>query len=136
MGLNLDLKSVWFAGSSKFDGRKHRRLEPQELAQIAGRAGRHTSDGSFGVSGDLPPFDDELIEAIETPKSKMIELVKEAIQQGQKKPDVIYMTGGSARSPILRQAVEEAVPNVPIVSGNYFGSVTAGLARWAEVCFK
>ena len=46
------------------------------------------------------------------------------------------MTGGSARSPILREAVQQAVPNVPIVSGNYFGSVTAGLARWAEVCFK
>lgn len=78
----------------------------------------------------------QMVEAIDAPKAKMIELVTEAIQQGQKKPDVIYMTGGSARSPILRQAVEQAVPNVPIVSGNYFGSVTAGLARWAETCFK
>lgn len=65
MGLNLDLKSVWFAGSSKFDGRKHRRLEPQELAQIAGRAGRYTNDGTFGVTGDCRPLDPELVEAIE-----------------------------------------------------------------------
>ena len=65
MGLNLDLKSVWFAGSSKFDGRKHRRLEPQELAQIAGRAGRYQEDGTFGVTGDCHPFDPEVIEAIE-----------------------------------------------------------------------
>ncbi|EGR0751530.1 molecular chaperone [Vibrio vulnificus] len=78
----------------------------------------------------------EMIEAIESPKSKMVELVKEAVDQGGVKPDVIFMTGGSARSPILRQAVESELPNVPVVSGNYFGSVTAGLARWAEVCFR
>jgi len=65
MGLNLDLKSVWFAGSSKFDGRKHRRLEAQELAQIAGRAGRYTNDGTFGVSADCRPLDPEMVEAIE-----------------------------------------------------------------------
>ncbi|MFI3275516.1 molecular chaperone, partial [Vibrio sp.] len=94
---------------------------------------------AISVASELVEVDisvEQMIDAIETPKSKMIELVKEAIQQGQKKPDVIYMTGGSARSPILREAVQQAVPNVPIVSGNYFGSVTAGLARWAEVCFK
>ncbi len=65
MGLNLDLKSVWFAGSSKFDGRKHRRLEAQELAQIAGRAGRYTNDGTFGVTGDCRPLEPEMVEAIE-----------------------------------------------------------------------
>ncbi|MEL7465633.1 MAG: helicase-related protein [Pseudomonadota bacterium] len=59
MGLNLDLKHVAFAGLSKFDGRRHRRLLPSEIAQIAGRAGRHTSDGSFGVTGDAEPLDDE-----------------------------------------------------------------------------
>ena len=45
------------------------------------------------------------------------------------------MTGGSARSPFLRQELEKQLPNVPIVSGNYFGSVTAGLARWAQTMF-
>ncbi|OEE80167.1 molecular chaperone [Vibrio genomosp. F6] len=79
---------------------------------------------------------DQMIDAIETPKAKMVDLVKEAVAQSAKKPDVIFMTGGSARSPVLRQAVESQLPNVPIVSGNYFGSVTAGLARWAETCFK
>ena len=66
MGLNMDVDHVAFAQRRKFDGRRHRDLSAAELAQIAGRAGRHTSDGSFGVSGDLPPFDEELIEAIET----------------------------------------------------------------------
>ena len=60
MGLNLDLKHVAFAGVSKFDGRRHRRLLPSEIAQIAGRAGRHTSDGTFGVTGDAEPLDDEM----------------------------------------------------------------------------
>ena len=65
MGLNLDLKSVWFAGAQKFDGKKHRYLGAQELAQIAGRAGRYTDDGKFGVTADCRPFDPEIIEAIE-----------------------------------------------------------------------
>ncbi|MBD1566384.1 molecular chaperone [Vibrio sp. S12_S33] len=79
---------------------------------------------------------EQMIEAIESPKSKMVDLVKEAVEQGGVKPDVIFMTGGSARSPILRQAVEQQLPHVPVVSGNYFGSVTAGLARWAEICYR
>lgn len=77
-----------------------------------------------------------MIEAIDVPKIKMIELVTEAVTLGGVTPDVIFMTGGSARSPILRAGVEQALPNVPVVSGNYFGSVTAGLARWAQVCFR
>ncbi|SDG75730.1 hypothetical chaperone protein [Vibrio xiamenensis] len=78
---------------------------------------------------------DEMIDAIEAPKSKMINLVLEAVKLGGVKPDAIFMTGGSARSPILRSAVEQALPGIPVVSGNYFGSVTAGLARWAKICF-
>ena len=64
MGLNLDLKHVAFAGLSKFDGRRHRQLAPAEIAQIAGRAGRHKADGSFGVTGDAAPLDDETALAI------------------------------------------------------------------------
>ena len=79
---------------------------------------------------------DQMVESIESPKSKMIELVKEAVMQGGVQPDAIFVTGGSARSPILHQAIQEQLPNIPIVRGDDFGSVTAGLARWAEVCFK
>ncbi|MEY3533521.1 MAG: hypothetical protein RI979_1545, partial [Pseudomonadota bacterium] len=49
----------------KFDGHRMRQLYPQELAQIAGRAGRHTENGTFGVTGEARPFDDTVIEAIE-----------------------------------------------------------------------
>ena len=66
MGLNLDIKHAAFSATAKFDGRRMRALNPQELAQIAGRAGRHTEDGTFGVTGDARPFDDEVIDAIES----------------------------------------------------------------------
>ncbi|MEX6723444.1 helicase-related protein [Sphingosinicellaceae bacterium M-36] len=49
MGLNMDIAHVAFAGLHKFDGRRHRRLTPAEMAQIAGRAGRHQRDGTFGA---------------------------------------------------------------------------------------
>ena len=66
MGLNLDVDHVAFAKLSKFDGRRPRRLTPAEVGQIAGRAGRHMADGTFGPTGDLGAFDPELIEAVET----------------------------------------------------------------------
>ncbi|WP_373236357.1 helicase-related protein [Cohaesibacter celericrescens] len=65
MGLNLDLDHVAFAAEKKFDGFQHRRLTAAELAQIAGRAGRYTRDGTFGVTGRVSPFEDELVEQLE-----------------------------------------------------------------------
>ena len=65
MGLNLDVDHVAFAADRKFDGWQHRRLNPAEMAQIAGRAGRHLRDGSFGTTGRCPPLDAETIEALE-----------------------------------------------------------------------
>ena len=64
MGLNLDVNHVAFSALSKFDGRRMRQLAPNELAQIAGRAGRGMSNGSFGVTGEAPPLDDEVARAI------------------------------------------------------------------------
>ena len=66
MGLNLDIKHAAFSATAKFDGRRMRALFPQELGQIAGRAGRHTEDGTFGVTGEARPFEDDVIEAIES----------------------------------------------------------------------
>ncbi len=66
MGLNLDLDHVAFAQEHKFDGLSHRRLTPAEMGQIAGRAGRHIRNGTFGVTGQVNPFEDELVERLET----------------------------------------------------------------------
>ena len=65
MGLNLDIGHIAFSGLTKFDGRRHRHLAPNELAQIAGRAGRYTEDGTFGVTGEASPLDPEVVEAVE-----------------------------------------------------------------------
>ncbi|MDC0062882.1 helicase-related protein [Candidatus Puniceispirillum sp.] len=65
MGLNLDLSHVALSADIKFDGRKMRRLLPSEMAQIAGRAGRHMNDGSFGVTDGCEALEPEMINAIE-----------------------------------------------------------------------
>ena len=65
MGLNMDIDHVAFAQTRKFDGRIHRRLDPSELAQIAGRAGRHMNDGTFGTTTEIGGFDEETVAAIE-----------------------------------------------------------------------
>lgn len=65
MGLNLDTDHVAFAQSRKYDGRRRRMLTPMEVGQIAGRAGRFRNDGSFGTTGDCPPFDEDTINRVE-----------------------------------------------------------------------
>ncbi|MEQ8178902.1 MAG: helicase-related protein [Amphiplicatus sp.] len=65
MGLNMDIDHVAFAASRKFDGRSRRALRNDELAQVAGRAGRNMRDGTFGVTGQCPAFDEDVVSAIE-----------------------------------------------------------------------
>ncbi len=65
MGLNLDLGHVALSADMKFDGRQMRKLLPSEMAQIAGRAGRHMNDGSFGVTDGCHALEPEMIDAIE-----------------------------------------------------------------------
>ncbi|MEP3294948.1 MAG: disulfide oxidoreductase, partial [Pseudoruegeria sp.] len=64
MGLNLDINHVAFSSLTKFDGRRMRPLQANELAQIAGRAGRHMNHGTFGTTGEAPPLMDEVAQAI------------------------------------------------------------------------
>jgi ATP-dependent RNA helicase SUPV3L1/SUV3 len=65
MGLNMDIDHVAFAELVKFDGRMPRRLSVAELAQIAGRAGRHMSEGTFGTTAEVGGLDPATVEAIE-----------------------------------------------------------------------
>ena len=76
MGLNLDVDHVAFASDRKFDGWHHRRLLPAEFAQIAGRAGRHVKDGTFGSSGRCSPFEPELVEALEAHRFDPVTLLQ------------------------------------------------------------
>ncbi len=93
----------------------------------------------FDVNGESLTFQiaqADAIAALESPVQKMVQLVDEIMLQAQQKPDVVFITGGSARSPFVRQAIEKALPGVPLVSGDDLGSVTSGLARWAKHCFE
>ncbi|MCW3784063.1 helicase-related protein [Defluviimonas salinarum] len=73
MGLNLDINHVAFSATAKFDGWRMRHLFPHELAQIAGRAGRHMTPGTFGVTGEASPLADEVVNAIENHRFRPIE---------------------------------------------------------------
>ena len=76
MGLNLDVDHIAFASDQKFDGFQFRRLSSAELGQIAGRAGRHLRDGTFGVTGRATPFEDPLVEALETHRFDAVKTVQ------------------------------------------------------------
>ncbi len=65
MGLNLDIDHVAFSALRKFDGHRHRALQPPELAQIAGRAGRHLRDGTFGCLKGAGTLDPDVVERLE-----------------------------------------------------------------------
>ena len=76
MGLNLDVDHVAFASDRKFDGYQFRKLNPAELAQIAGRAGRATRDGTFGTTGRCPPFETEMVQAWRAIRSSRLKVLQ------------------------------------------------------------
>ncbi len=95
-------------------------------------------------NAELPFISDELAtaisqqgleEALNQPLARIMEQVKLALESSHETPDVIYLTGGSARSPLIKKALAAQLPGIPIAGGDDFGSVTAGLARWAQVVF-
>jgi ATP-dependent RNA helicase SUPV3L1/SUV3 len=114
MGLNMDVDHVAFAGLSKYDGNRRRRLTAAEMAQIAGRAGRHQRDGSFGsltLEGDaLAEFRPEEIERIEEHRFAPLEFLywRESALDFR---SVEYLIKSLERRPVRREvrAAPEAV---------------------------
>jgi ATP-dependent RNA helicase SUPV3L1/SUV3 len=76
MGLNMDVDHVAFASRRKFDGHSWRDLRADEIAQIAGRAGRFTRDGAFGETGECTPFDEDIIERVESHEFETVENIQ------------------------------------------------------------
>jgi len=76
MGLNMDVDHVAFAGLEKFDGMGVRPLRPEEAGQIAGRAGRHMNDGTFGVTGDCEPLDEDMVARVESHRYEPVRLLQ------------------------------------------------------------
>ena len=76
MGLNLDVDHIAFSALRKFDGQNHRNLTAGEIGQIAGRAGRHMNDGTFGVTGGADPLDPDLVERLESHSFDSVRLLQ------------------------------------------------------------
>ena len=62
--------------------------------------------------------------------------MQEAVTQAGTRPDAIFITGGSARSPMLRQAIAQTLGEIPVLDGDHFGSVVSGLTEWAETQYR
>ncbi len=75
MGINMDIDNVSFSNLTKFDGKKTRRLNLSEISQIAGRAGRHINDGSFGITGECKQLSSDEIERLEKHELNNIDLL-------------------------------------------------------------
>ena len=116
----------------------HRIIQEAENAKIAlGKTDNYSAAIDLKTEMlDIPVSVLQMEEAITAPLADIANLVRESIIQSGTEPDVVYITGGSARSPILRETIKAALSDVPIVSGDFEGSVTSGLARWADLCFR
>lgn len=116
----------------------HRIVQEAEDTKIAlGGMDQYTS--TIDLTSELltiPVNVSQMQDAIESALRGIKKLIQESLVQSGVKPDVVYITGGSARSPILREAIQSVLHDTPIVSGDFDGSVTSGLARWAELCFQ
>ncbi|GAC22531.1 hypothetical protein GMES_0222 [Paraglaciecola mesophila KMM 241] len=84
---------------------------------------------------DIPVSRAQLSDAIADELSKFERLMKEAITQAGATPDVLYVTGGTAMSPVVQQWINSAFPDLDIVIGDHFGSVTSGLTTHAQRIF-
>ena len=108
MGLNLDVDHVAFASDRKFDGYQFRRLNPAELAQIAGRAGRATRDGTFGTTGRCDPFEAELVQALESHSFEPIRM----LQWRNSKPD--FSSLGALQASLAMVPHEQGLTRAPV----------------------
>ncbi|MGB6751646.1 MAG: helicase-related protein, partial [Xanthobacteraceae bacterium] len=108
MGLNLDVDHIAFASDRKFDGYQYRKLNPSELAQIAGRAGRATRDGTFGTSGRCPPFEPELVQALESHTFDPVKLVQ------WRSSDLDFSSVGALQATLATAPTENALARAPV----------------------
>ena len=88
----------------------------------------------------------QFAQAINDPLAKVEALMKQAMQTAITKaeqqdcdmpttPDIVYVTGGTARSPAIYDRIASVYPDAKVVVGDHFGSVTAGLTRCAQSAF-
>jgi ATP-dependent RNA helicase SUPV3L1/SUV3 len=108
MGLNLDVDHVAFASDRKFDGYQFRKLSPSELAQIAGRAGRATRDGTFGTTGRCPPFETELAQALESHTFEPVKIVQ------WRNTDLDFSSIGALQAALAATPTDASLTRAPV----------------------
>ncbi|MFZ5693125.1 MAG: helicase-related protein [Pseudomonadota bacterium] len=108
MGLNLDVDHVAFASDRKFDGYQFRNLGPAELAQIAGRAGRATRDGTFGTTGRCAPFDDELVQRLESHSFDPLTMLQ------WRNSDLDFSSIGALQASLAEMPSEQGLTRAPV----------------------
>ncbi|MBI1187232.1 MAG: phosphonate-binding protein [Alphaproteobacteria bacterium] len=124
MGLNMNVDHVAFASAAKFDGRRNRVLRPDEVAQIAGRAGRFQSDGEWGETGECPPFDEETIERVEAHDFEPVDAIEwrngaldfaslkallRTLEQPPDRPGLLRARGADDEEALKRLMLDEAL---------------------------
>ncbi|MTH96915.1 helicase-related protein [Roseibium sp. RKSG952] len=141
MGLNLDVDHIAFAGNRKYDGYQYRQLTAAEMGQIAGRAGRHMRDGTFGVTGRVDPLDDDLVDQIESHRFDALKVLQwrnsaldfSSANSLRRTLDMIPNEDGLARAPTGDDAMAlENLLRDPAVSGAAKGEKAVKLL-W-DVC--
>src|SRR5205809_6272378 len=108
MGLNLDVDHVAFASDRKYDGYQFRRLNPSELAQIAGPAGRATRHGTFGTTGRCAPFEPELVNALQNHSFESVKM----LQWRNSRLD--FSSLGSLQATLAMTPPHEALARAPV----------------------
>lgn len=97
----------------------------------------HTIDLSYieaGLNQGISREDFSI--AVKRPVEKMASLMEEAIKQAGTQPDLVYVTGGSGQSPVIRQVIKEKMGDIEVLDGDHFGSVSSGLTVWAERIYR
>jgi len=108
MGLNLDVDHVAFASDRKFDGYQYRNLGAGELAQVAGRAGRATRDGTFGTTGRCPPFDEDLVARLEGHVFEPLKILQ------WRNSDLDFSSIGGLQASLAAMPQEEGLTRAPL----------------------
>ncbi|WP_128560529.1 helicase-related protein, partial [Methylobacterium crusticola] len=108
MGLNLDVDHVAFASNRKFDGTRFRTLTPSEMAQIAGRAGRHLRDGTFGTTGRCPALEPEMVEALESHSFEPLRMLQ------WRNPDLDFASVDALRRSLGEHPSERGLVRAPV----------------------
>ncbi len=109
-----------------------------ELAKIRLSVGNTTSIPLQYIEPDLAIeiTRQDLKEAIEGELATLVGLMKEVATQAHQAPDIIYVTGGTAKSPLVQESIRSHFDGADIVVGDLFGSVTSGLTTWAHRIFR